>query len=65
MPATQLTKIQARRYPLIERQGNLWIWLGEKATVDPDESVRRILRGRGGYCYHLNGAFSALLYFFS
>jgi N-hydroxyarylamine O-acetyltransferase len=25
------------------------------------ESAARILRGRGGYCYHLNGAFSALL----
>ncbi len=39
----------------------LEIWLGRPTTVDPAESVSRILRGRGGYCYHLNGAFSALL----
>jgi N-hydroxyarylamine O-acetyltransferase len=40
----------------------LEIWLGRPTTVDPAESVHRILRGRGGYCYHLNGAFSALLH---
>jgi N-hydroxyarylamine O-acetyltransferase len=40
----------------------LEIWLGRPTTVDPAESVRRILRGRGGYCYHLNGAFSLLLH---
>ncbi|WP_436536619.1 arylamine N-acetyltransferase family protein [Actinoplanes sp. HUAS TT8] len=39
----------------------LEIWLGRPTTIDPDESTRRILAGRGGYCYHLNGAFSALL----
>src|SRR5215831_4615258 len=39
----------------------LEIWLGRPTTVDPVESVARILRGRGGYCFHLNGAFSALL----
>ncbi|GAB2917758.1 arylamine N-acetyltransferase [Nonomuraea fastidiosa] len=39
----------------------LEIWLGRRTTVDPEESAARILKGRGGYCYHLNGAFSALL----
>jgi N-hydroxyarylamine O-acetyltransferase len=39
----------------------LEIWLGRPTTVDPAESVRRILRGRGGYCFHVNGAFSELL----
>lgn len=39
----------------------LEIWLGRPTTVDPLESAERILRGRGGYCYHLNGAFSELL----
>ena len=29
--------------------------------IDPVGSVKRVLAGRGGYCYHLNGAFSALL----
>lgn len=40
---------------------NLEIQLGRPTTVDPYESVARVLRGRGGYCYHLNGAFAALL----
>ncbi|MCF2530763.1 arylamine N-acetyltransferase family protein [Yinghuangia soli] len=29
--------------------------------ISAEESVARILRGRGGYCFHLNGAFAALL----
>ncbi|GIF62463.1 arylamine N-acetyltransferase [Asanoa ishikariensis] len=38
------------------------IHLGRTTTVDPLESADRIARlGRGGYCYHLNGAMSALL----
>ncbi|KUL31943.1 arylamine N-acetyltransferase family protein [Actinoplanes awajinensis] len=40
----------------------LEIWLGRPTGIDPAESTRRILAGRGGYCYHLNGAFSALLH---
>ncbi|MEU6010304.1 arylamine N-acetyltransferase [Streptomyces sp. NPDC047453] len=39
----------------------LEIHLGRATTVDPEESVDRILRGRGGYCFHLNGAFATLL----
>ncbi|MEU8657041.1 arylamine N-acetyltransferase family protein [Actinoplanes philippinensis] len=39
----------------------LEIHLGRPTTVCPAESVRRIVAGRGGYCFHLNGAFSALL----
>jgi arylamine N-acetyltransferase len=39
-----------------------WIHLGEGWGIDPVESVERIARGRrGGYCYHLNGAFALLL----
>ncbi|TYB47221.1 arylamine N-acetyltransferase [Nonomuraea sp. PA05] len=38
----------------------LQIWLGRPTTVDPVESAERIIGGRGGYCYHLNGAFSQL-----
>ncbi|MFI9553787.1 arylamine N-acetyltransferase [Nonomuraea endophytica] len=38
----------------------LQIWLGRPTTVDPLESANRIIGGRGGYCYHLNGAFSLL-----
>lgn len=40
---------------------NLDIQLGRATTVDPYESAARVVRGRGGYCYHLNGAFAALL----
>ncbi|MEU7896935.1 arylamine N-acetyltransferase [Nonomuraea sp. NPDC049152] len=39
----------------------LEIWLDRPTTVEPAESAARILSGRGGYCYHLNGALSALL----
>ncbi|MDT0341738.1 arylamine N-acetyltransferase family protein [Streptomyces litchfieldiae] len=39
----------------------LEIHLGRSTTVDPAESVARVLRGRGGYCFHLNGAFGTLL----
>lgn len=38
------------------------IQLGRLTSIDPADSVERITaRGRGGYCYHLNGAFSLLL----
>ncbi|WP_018684867.1 arylamine N-acetyltransferase family protein [Actinokineospora enzanensis] len=39
----------------------VWIALGESRTVEPLESVRHVVAGRGGYCYHLNGAFACLL----
>jgi arylamine N-acetyltransferase len=39
-----------------------WIHLGERRTVDPMESLARLATsGRGGYCYHLNGAMSLVL----
>jgi arylamine N-acetyltransferase len=40
---------------------NLEIQLERPTTVDPAESIARIARGRGGYCFHLNGAFGTLL----
>ncbi|MFC4078781.1 arylamine N-acetyltransferase family protein [Amycolatopsis samaneae] len=39
----------------------LEIALGRVTPLAPEASLARILRGRGGYCYHLNGAFSELL----
>jgi arylamine N-acetyltransferase len=40
----------------------MWIHAGESWSIDPLESVARIaLHARGGYCYHLNGAFGELL----
>jgi N-hydroxyarylamine O-acetyltransferase len=40
---------------------NLDIQLGRPTTVDQDDCVARVLRGRGGYCVQINLAFSALL----
>jgi N-acetyltransferase len=40
----------------------LWIHLGEQRGIEPPDSVHEVAkRGRGGYCFQLNGAFSALL----
>ncbi|MFJ8580543.1 arylamine N-acetyltransferase [Micromonospora sp. NPDC093277] len=40
----------------------LWIHAGEAWNIDPYESATRIaLHGRGGYCYHMNGALGLLL----
>ncbi len=40
----------------------LWINAGEGWDVDPHAAADRVARsGRGGYCYHLNGAFALLL----
>ena len=39
-----------------------WIHLGEPWTIEPADAARRIATaGRGGYCFHLNGALSTLL----
>ncbi len=39
-----------------------WIHMGERWTVDLNDSVRRIARAqRGGYCFHVNGALSVVL----
>jgi N-hydroxyarylamine O-acetyltransferase len=40
---------------------NLDIQLGRTLSIDPASSFGRIVAGRGGYCFHLNGAFSLLL----
>ncbi|MBB5955327.1 arylamine N-acetyltransferase [Saccharothrix tamanrassetensis] len=37
------------------------IQLGRVTSLDPAESLARILRGRGGYCFHLNGALAEVL----
>ncbi|WP_330331154.1 arylamine N-acetyltransferase [Streptomyces sp. NBC_00536] len=40
---------------------NLDIQLGRPPGIDPEGSARRLAAGRGGYCFHLNGAFALLL----
>lgn len=40
----------------------MWIHADERWGIDPADAMTRVaLRGRGGYCYHLNGAFGSLL----
>jgi N-hydroxyarylamine O-acetyltransferase len=39
-----------------------WLHMGEPWGIDPLASVQRIARsGRGGYCFHVNGALSEVL----
>ncbi len=53
-----LMRRQAERVPY----ETMWIQSGELWGIDPSESARRVaLTGRGGYCYHLNGALGILL----
>lgn len=40
---------------------NIDIQLGRPPGIDPELSARRFGAGRGGYCFHLNGGFGALL----
>jgi arylamine N-acetyltransferase len=54
----QLHRRQVERIPY----ETMWLHAGEAWGIDPVDSVTRIARhGRGGYCYHLNGAFAELL----
>lgn len=55
----ELHRCQVERVPY----ETLWIHAGEAWGIDPIDSVSRIASGgRGGYCYHLNGALGALLH---
>ena len=54
----RLHRAHAERIPY----ETLWIHTGERWSVDAGAAVRRIaFESRGGYCFHLNGAFSELL----
>jgi arylamine N-acetyltransferase len=61
-PATVATlhavhRAQVERVPY----ESVWVWLGERRTIEPLDSVRYLAGGRGGYCYHQNGAMATLL----
>lgn len=54
----RLHRAQVERVPW----ETIWIHHGERWPVDPDVSVARIAgSSRGGYCFHVNGAFSEVL----
>ena len=54
----RLHRAQVERVPY----ETLWIHTGDRWGIGLDESTARVATGtRGGYCFHLNGAFSALL----
>ncbi len=54
----RLHRAQVERVPY----ETTWLHLGEPWSVDPMASVQRIAHGgRGGYCFHVNGAFSLVL----
>ena len=59
--ADALAELQASHLERVVFE-NLEIQRGRPTTVDDAESAERIVkRGRGGYCFHLNGAFGLLL----
>jgi arylamine N-acetyltransferase len=54
----RLVRRQVERVPY----ETMWIAAGEAWGIDPVDAAARIAFGhRGGYCYHLNGAFASLL----
>jgi len=61
-PTIDALDLLHRRHVELVAYENLDIQLGQPTTVHPVESAARIADGRGGYCFHLNGAFSALLF---
>ncbi|MEU8134250.1 arylamine N-acetyltransferase family protein [Streptodolium elevatio] len=60
-PSTELLFALHRAHVERVAYEGLHAQLGQTTGLDPAESAARIAGGRGGYCYHLNGAFAALL----
>jgi arylamine N-acetyltransferase len=61
-PSADALRLLAQRQVERVPYETLWIHAGEAWNIDPHESATRIaLHGRGGYCYHMNGALGLLL----
>lgn len=61
-PSARALRLLVRRHAEHVPYETLWIPAGERWSTDPLEAAERIARhGRGGYCYHLNGALGLLL----
>ena len=52
-----LARAQVMRVPY----ENIDIYRGRPPGIEPLSCAERVIAGRGGYCYHLNGAFATLL----
>lgn len=61
-PSVEGMRLLVQRHAERVPYETLWIHAGEAWTIDPYEAAARIaLDGRGGYCYHMNGALGLLL----
>ena len=61
-PSADALHVLVRRHAERVPYETLWIPAGERWTIEPVQAAERIaLGGRGGYCYHLNGALGLLL----
>ncbi|MCW2786926.1 MAG: hypothetical protein JWP74_3443 [Marmoricola sp.] len=61
-PSAEAVFALVRRHAERVPYETMWIQSGELWGIDPGESAQRIAHtGRGGYCYHLNGALGMLL----
>lgn len=61
-PSADALRLLHRRHAERVPYETMWIHAGETWTTDPHAAAHRIAHEqRGGYCYHLNGAFALLL----
>lgn len=61
-PSADALQVLVQRHAERVPYETLWIPAGERWSTDPVQAAERIaLDGRGGYCYHLNGALGLLL----
>lgn len=61
-PSTAALIALHRAHQIAISHESTWIHLGDEWGLDPLAAIARFVRtGRGGYCYHLNGAFASLL----
>ncbi len=63
VPPATVETLRAVHRAQVERvpYESVWIWLDERRTIEPLDAVGYVLAGRGGYCYHQNGALATLL----
>jgi arylamine N-acetyltransferase len=62
VPSVEALRLLVQRHAERVPYETLWIAAGERWSTDPARAAERIAcEGRGGYCYHLNGALALLL----